>query len=90
MSPKPPKKKAKETAPVTWGNRPSKHAQAPSAAALPADSFVHGKEQVIRLNLNIPRSLHVRIKSGCALQSKNMKEVIMELLEAKFPPSSGV
>ncbi len=89
MSPKPPKKKTKEKAEVTWGQRPSKRAEATSAAAMPADSFVHGKEQVIRLNLNIPRSLHVRIKSGCALQSKNMKEVIMELLEAKFPPNSG-
>ena len=89
-SPKPPKKKAaaKNTA-VTWGQRPSTRPQV-STAAIPADSFVSGaKAQTIRLNLNIPRVLHVRIKSQCALQGRNMTDVIMELLETHFPSDKG-
>lgn len=80
-----PKKPAK--AAVTWGQRPSGRAQAASAAAS-AEGFVQGaKGATIRLNLNIPRGLHVRIKSQCALQGRNMTEAIMELLETHFPPS---
>ena len=88
MSPKPPKKKAK--APVNWGTKPTARPPAVSAGAAPADSFVVGaKGAIIRLNLNIPRPLHARIKSQCALQGRNMTEAIMELLETHFPPSTG-
>lgn len=87
MSPKPPKKKAK--AEVNWGKRPTKRPPPPPAAAS-ADSFVQGaKDATIRLNLDIPRTLHARIKSQCAMQSRNMREVVMELLESRFPPSPG-
>lgn len=83
---KKPGKTEKSTSKVTWGQRPSSRAQAAPPNAASAEGFVQGaKGATIRLNLNIPRSLHARIKSQCALQGRNMTEAIMELLETHFP-----
>jgi hypothetical protein len=74
---------------VTWGQRPSAR---PVAQVGPpaADNFVQGaKGATIRLNLNIPRTLHTHVKSQCALQGRNMTDVIIELLESHFSPHSG-
>jgi hypothetical protein len=91
MSPKPPKKKAATKKPaVTWGQRPSARAQVAAPGAAPADSFVAGaKSATIRLNVNIGRGLHARIKSQCALEGRDMTEAITELLETRFPPPKG-
>lgn len=43
------------------------------------------EERVKRLNIDVPESLHQRVKVGCALESKNMREVILEMLEQRFP-----
>ena len=67
--------------PVNWGQRPSK-----KAAQL--DSFVKQtqiKAATRRLNLNIPVSLHARIKAQCAMQGLDMTEALTELLEERFP-----
>lgn len=83
---RPPKNPGKSA--VTWGQRPSARNQPPTGGPSSADGFVQGaKGATIRLNLNIPRSLHARIKSQCALQGRNMTEAIMELLETHFPSS---
>ena len=84
-------KKPKKSA-VDWGQRPLARAQAPAGSAPGAeDNFVQGaKGGTVRLNFNLPRLLHARIKSQCALQGRNMTEVIMEMLETQFPPQKGV
>lgn len=41
-----------------------------------------------RLTLDIPESLHARIKSQCALRHTKMVDEIREMLEAKFPLES--
>jgi len=66
--------------PVEWGKRPSKKASAASPTAL--DSFVHpAKGKALRrLNLNIPAGLHARIKAQCALEGRDMTEVLIEML----------
>jgi hypothetical protein len=41
-------------------------------------------EETKRLTLDIPKSLHARIKSDCALNDKSMVGVIIAMLEEKF------
>ncbi|KAM3108246.1 hypothetical protein [Phormidesmis sp. 146-33] len=38
-----------------------------------------------RLTLDIPASLHQRIKVACAMQDVRMVDAIKELLEERFP-----
>ena len=45
-----------------------------------------GKEPTTRLSMDVPKSLHNRFKAECALSGRNMTEVVLELLDAKFPP----
>jgi Arc/MetJ-type ribon-helix-helix transcriptional regulator len=37
-----------------------------------------------RLTIDVPVHLHQRVKSQCALNGKNMSDVIRDLLEANF------
>ncbi|WP_437191122.1 hypothetical protein [Planctomicrobium sp. SH527] len=41
-------------------------------------------EPVKRLTIDVPVSLHQRVKSQCALQGLKMADVIRELLEQRF------
>lgn len=43
------------------------------------------KESTARFTIDIPVSLHARIKSQCALNRQKMREVVLEMLEEKFP-----
>ncbi len=45
-------------------------------------------EPMKRLTLDVPLSLHKRIKSQCAAQNLAMVEEIRELLERRFPNTS--
>ena len=51
------------------------------------DSLVTGQKPVMtrRLNLNIPATLHARIKAQCALEGRDMTEALIEILEARYP-----
>lgn len=67
---------------VTIGTRPTaKEISAPNA-----DQWVDNRatEATKRLTLDIPSSLHGRIKSQCALRGEKMVDVIRELLEEHF------
>lgn len=44
-------------------------------------------EPTKRFTIDVPISLHKRIKSQCALQNLVMAEVIRDLLEKRFPKS---
>jgi hypothetical protein len=74
---------------VTFGAaRPSK------ATPATADSWVEarkgeGREPTKRLTIDVPKSLHKRIKSQCAADDENMADVIRELLEKRFPEGKG-
>ncbi len=73
---------------VNWGQRPSKKAATQQPIAL--DNFVNlskGKATK-RLNLNIPASLHARIKAQCAIEGRDMTQALIELLESRFPANS--
>ena len=70
---------------VNWGQRPSKKATSQQSVAL--DTFVNSaKEKATkRLNLNIPASLHARIKAQCAIKGRDMTQALIEILEERFP-----
>ena len=73
---------------ITFGAKPS--ASMPTEHA--ADAWVDERKQpsgevekLKRLTLDIPATLHSRIKSSCAMRDKKMVEEITELLLEKYP-----
>jgi hypothetical protein len=71
---------------VKWGDRPSKSKPVTPNALTALDAFVSTpKGDVKRLNVDIPTALHRRVKARCAMAGQEMKEVIIELLEQRFP-----
>jgi hypothetical protein len=44
-------------------------------------------ERMKRLTIDVPLSLHTRIKAGCALSERKIADVARDLLEREFPPS---
>ena len=70
---------------VSFGTRPST-ARADDAAK--ADDWVNNRtEATKRLTIDVPASLHARIKSQCALRGVKMADELRELLEQHFQPS---
>jgi hypothetical protein len=65
---------------VTFNGKPAANRTATSP-----DQWVSG-EPMKRLTIDIPLSLHQRVKSQCALKGENMADVVRELLEKQFPP----
>ena len=70
--------------PPEWGPRP---ARGPQKAADALDAFVRARDEgnTKRLNAEIPAALHARVKSRCALEGRDMTQVVIELLEKRFP-----
>jgi hypothetical protein len=74
---------------VTFSGKPS-----PKLPAASPDQWVSG-EPMKRLTIDIPLSLHQRVKSQCALKGENMADVVRELLDRHFSqehqakPTSG-
>lgn len=70
---------------VSFGGKPTRPAT-PEAI----DDWVHGRvpsgqEPTKRLTIDVPVSLHKRVKSQCALQNLVMADVMRELLAQRFP-----
>jgi len=70
------------------------NASRPSAAEprANADHWVEDRETTPReakkrFTIDVPVSLHKRVKSQCALQDLVMADVMRELLEQRFPPT---
>jgi hypothetical protein len=73
---------------VTFGGK------RPSAPGNNPDDWVHNREAqskehepMKRLTIDVPLSLHRRIKTQCANAELVMADVIRDLLEKRFPPS---
>ena len=71
---------------VSFGTRPGA-ARADDAAK--ADDWVNRRdvEAMKRLTIDVPASLHARIKSQCALRGAKMADEVRELLEKHFRQS---
>jgi hypothetical protein len=64
-----------------WINQRSTDRETPAAPPAPAPSI----EPMKRFTIDVPESLHTRIKIGCATRKAKMTDVIRELLEREFP-----
>ena len=64
--------------------------EAPKNRAAALDAFVRAKDEgrTKRLNAEIPAALHARVKAACALEGRDMTQVVIELLEQRFPAQS--
>lgn len=70
---------------VAFGTQPKVAAPAPDP-----ESWVERRsepEPLKRLTIDIPKSLHARIKSQCALRGTKMVEEIRLMLEEAYPES---
>jgi hypothetical protein len=72
---------------ITIGSKPTSK----SAPGSP-DDWVADRpgpdEPMKRLTIDIPASLHQRVKSQCALRGEKMADVVRDLLEKRFKPES--
>ena len=70
---------------VAFGVKPS----AVQADTTQADDWVNRRdvESMKRLTIDVPVSLHARIKSQCALRGAKMADEVRELLEKHFRQS---
>lgn len=74
---------------ISFGGKPPSNTN----ANLNADSWVENreiqeeKEAMKRLTIDVPMSLHKRIKSQCAMQDLVMADVIRDMLDQRFPAS---
>jgi hypothetical protein len=63
--------------------------QPPAKPAPTVDQWVESRtaeeEKTKRLTIDLPESLHRRVKVGCAERGEKMVDVIRELLEREFP-----
>jgi hypothetical protein len=68
---------------VAFGTKPTTK----PTPALSADQWVERRtvESTKRLTLDLPASLHTRIKATCALRGVKMADEIRRLLEEHFP-----
>ena len=63
---------------ITFSGKPTANRTANSP-----DQWVSG-EPTKRLTIDIPLSLHQRVKSQCALKGEKMADVVRKLLEKEF------
>lgn len=70
---------------VSFGGKPPVGAGAANADAWVTDRKPSEQEPTKRFTINVPLSLHRRVKSQCALENLVMAEVMRELLEERFP-----
>lgn len=71
-----PRKEAQELAADAWVNQ---------GAITTTNEDKTEKEATARFTIDIPVSLHARIKSQCALKRVKMRDEVLELLEKHFP-----
>lgn len=83
------KKPAAPASAEDWVRGPASDGE--TAPAAPADPGAPAEpvEPMKRLTIDVPLSLHIRLKVGCALQGLKIADVVRELIEQKFPPRSS-
>lgn len=69
---------------IDFGGKPSPRPDQTSPDKWVADRLAKPVEPMKRLTIDVPLSLHQTVKSQCAIQGKNMADVIRDLLEQRF------
>lgn len=72
---------------VTFTQKPTVNKARPTA-----DDWVQQKPlidgKMKRLTIDLPESLHTRVKSQCVLRGTTMLQIVRDFLEREFPPES--
>lgn len=71
---------------VAFAGRPPVTTPPPDADAWVSAREAPEQEPTKRFTIDVPLSLHRRVKSQCAQQDLVMADVMRELLERRFPP----
>ena len=74
---------------ITIGGKPTAR-PAPSSPDEWVSDRSASSEPMKRLTIDIPFSLHQRVKSQCALKGEKMADVLRKLLEKQFGPEYQV
>jgi hypothetical protein len=74
---------------VSFGGMPPNVRNPDADAWVEGRVFVEQKEATKRLTIDVPVSLHKRIKSQCVMQGLVMADEIRELLDKRFPAGEG-
>lgn len=69
---------------INFGGKPSQRPGQGSPDDWVADRAMQPVEPTKRLTVDVPLSLHQRVKSQCAVRGEIMADVIRELLEQHF------
>lgn len=67
---------------VNFGSKPAATAAPPTAEQWVEQRIVEGTK---RLTLDLPASLHTRIKTQCSARGRKMVDEIRAILEREFP-----
>lgn len=73
---------------ISFGARPSTTQPRGKVDDWVLDRETTDREPMKRLTIDVPLSLHKRIKSQCAMQNLVMADEIRDLLERRFPNTS--
>jgi hypothetical protein len=71
---------------ITIGSKPTSKSRRTSPDDWVSDRS-SSDERMKRLTIDIPESLHQRVKSQCALNGEKMADVVRALLEKQFKPA---
>ncbi len=74
---------------VTFSSKRPSTVPASTADDWVDDRDAINREPTKRLTIDVPLSLHKRIKSQCAMQNLVMADEIRELLEQRFPQAQS-
>jgi predicted cobalt transporter CbtA len=70
----------------SWVSSRSADAEAPAPAPVePEHEAAAPAEAMKRFTIDVPASLHTRVKIGCAQRGLKMADVLREMLEREFP-----
>jgi hypothetical protein len=70
---------------VTIGSKPMQPAREPTAEAWVKQGQAESEEPMRRFTIDVPDTLHRRIKSQCALKGVKMADEIRRILAERFP-----
>lgn len=73
---------------VSFASKPPSTAVPPHADDWVRDRDAKSSAPTKRLTINVPLSLHTRVKAQCALNGLVIADVVRDLLERRFLPDS--
>ena len=73
---------------VSFSGRPPSKDNPRATEALASLGLTPHAEKTKRLTVDIPASLHSRVKLACVREEISIAETVRELLESRFPTSS--